>query len=117
AAKAHFAAGSAYYDQANYADAVKEFNEAYRLAHRSDLLYNIAVCYERLTQYDNAIKALQQYLVDKPDAKDKVSIQTRISNLEKQRDAAPARPTEPPPQPISPAEPQATPQPVAPAAP
>src|SRR5437868_1165888 len=74
AAKAHFAAGSAYYDQANYADSVKEFNEAYRLSHRSDLLYNIAVCYERLMQFDNAIKALQQYLIDKPDAKDRVSI-------------------------------------------
>ena len=42
AAKAHFAAGSAYYDQANYGDAVKEFNEAYRLSKRIDLLYNIA---------------------------------------------------------------------------
>jgi len=94
AAKAHFAAGSAYYEQANYADAVKEFNEAYRLSRRSDLLYNIAVCYERLGQYDSAIKTLQQYLVDKPDAKDKVTIQTRISNLEKLRD------TTPPPRPV-----------------
>lgn len=111
AAKAHFAAGSAYYDQANYADAVKEFNEAYRLSHRSDLLYNIAVCYERLQQYDNAIKALQQYLIDKPDAKDKVSIQTRIGNLEKQRDAMPPRPVEPPPQPVTPQQqPQVAPQ-------
>src|ERR1700680_249528 len=66
AAKAHFAAGSAYYDQANYADAVKEFNEAYRLSKRTDLLYNIAVCYERLGQYDSAIQALQKYLTDKP---------------------------------------------------
>jgi tetratricopeptide (TPR) repeat protein len=111
AAKAHFAAGSAYYDQANYADAVKEFNEAYRLSHRSDLLYNIAVCYERLQQYDNAIKALQQYLIDKPEAKDKVTIQTRISNLEKQRDAMPPRPVEPPPQPVAPPpQPQVAPQ-------
>src|SRR3954470_20095810 len=86
AAKAHFAAGSAYYDQANYADAVKEFNEAYRLSKRIDLLYNIAVCYERLAQYDNAIQALQKYLTDKPDAPDRVTIQSRIANLEKRRD-------------------------------
>src|SRR6516165_10642997 len=76
AAKAHYTAGSAYYEQANYADAVKEFNEAYRLSHRSDLLYNIAVCYERLSQYDNAIKALKQYLTDKPDAGDRVTTET-----------------------------------------
>ena len=86
AAKAHFAAGSAYYDQANYADAVKEFNEAYRLSKRIDLLYNIAVCYERLAQYDSAIQALQKYLTDKPDAPDRVTIQSRIGNLEKRRD-------------------------------
>jgi tetratricopeptide (TPR) repeat protein len=108
AAKAHYAAGSAYYEQANYADAVKEFNEAYRLSHRSDLLYNIAVCYERLSQYDNAIKALKQYLTDKPDAGDRVTIETRITNLEKLREQAappprvvePPKPAPPPPPPV-----------------
>ena len=64
AAKAHFAAGSAYYEQANYQDALKEFNEALRLSKRNDLLYNIAMCYERLNQLDNAIAALQRYLRD-----------------------------------------------------
>jgi tetratricopeptide (TPR) repeat protein len=85
AAKAHFAAGSAYYDQANYADAVKEFNEAFRLSKRSDLLYNIAVCYERLNDLDNAIGALRRYLAERPDATDRVTIQSRIANLEKRR--------------------------------
>src|SRR5438477_6587823 len=68
AAKAHFLAGSAYYEQANYADAVKEFNEAHRLSQRADLLYNIALCYERLEQYDKAIGALKQYLSEKQNA-------------------------------------------------
>src|SRR2546430_1452293 len=116
AAKAHFLAGSAYYEQANYADAVKEFNEAYRLSKRTDLLYNIAVCYERLDDYDNAIATLQKYLTDRPDAKDRVTIESRIANMTKQRDARRAnpqpqpQPTQPPPQltqavPVPPPEP------------
>ena len=71
AAKAHFLAGSAYYEQANYADAVKEFIEAHRLSQRPDLLYNISVCYERLGRWDDAIASLQQYLSERPDAPDR----------------------------------------------
>jgi tetratricopeptide (TPR) repeat protein len=111
AAKAHFAAGSAYYDQANYADAVKEFNEAYRLSHRTDLLYNIAVCYERLSDFDDAIGALRKYLEDKPDAPDRVTIQTRIANLERRKSQAPR----PGPAPLA-SDPVAQPAPVAAAA-
>jgi tetratricopeptide (TPR) repeat protein len=87
AAKAHFAAGSAYYEQADYKDAVKEFNEAYRLSKRSDLLYNIAVCYERLNDYDHAIAALERYLSEKPNPPDRVTIQSRIDNLKRAKAA------------------------------
>jgi tetratricopeptide (TPR) repeat protein len=102
AAKAHFAAGSAYYEQADYTDAVKEFNEAYRLSHRTDLLYNIALCYERLNQYDNAIETLQKYLTDKPNAPDRVTIESRIQNLQKAKEAqlAPGKPA-PAPKPVT----------------
>ncbi len=100
AAKAHFAAGSAYYDQANYGDSVKEFNEAYRLSKRTDLLYNIAICYERLNQLDNAIATLQKYLTDKPNAQDRVTIESRIQNLTKRRDEAAAPTPTPTPTPM-----------------
>jgi tetratricopeptide (TPR) repeat protein len=81
AAKAHFLAGSAYYEQANYADAVKELSEAYRLSKRPDLLYNLALAYERLEQYDKAIAALKQYLDDKKEATDRGVIEERIQHL------------------------------------
>src|SRR5689334_12023880 len=87
AARAHFMAGSAYYEQANYADAVKEFNEAYRLSQRPDLLYNLALAYERLEQWDEAIGALDRYLALKPDAQDRNIIQTRLENMKKRRAA------------------------------
>lgn len=100
AAKAHFAAGSAYYDQANYNDAVKEFNEAYRLSQRTDLLYNIAICYERLSDWDNAIATLQKYLAEKPNATDRVTIETRIQNLTRRRDESRPQPVVAPVQPV-----------------
>ena len=105
AAKAHFLAGSAYYEQANYTDAVKEFNEAHRLAQRPDLLYNISVCYERLSRWDEAIASLRQYLTERPDAPDRAVIESRIKNFEdrhaaEQRKAAVVAP---PPNPTGPA--------------
>lgn len=91
AAKAHFLAGSAYYEQANYADAVKEFIEAHRLSKRADLLYNISVCYERLGRWDDAIASLQQYLTERPEAPDRAVIESRIANYEQRRDQEKAR--------------------------
>jgi tetratricopeptide (TPR) repeat protein len=93
AARAHFMAGSAYYEQANYADAVKEFNEAYRLSQRPDLLYNIALAYERLENLDEAIGALEKYLTLKPGAQDRNIIAARIENLKKRRASAQAAPS------------------------
>ena len=91
AAKAHFLAGQAYYEQADYSDAVKEFIEAHRLSHRADLLYNISVCYERLGRWDDAISSLNQYLTEKPDAPDRAVIDSRIKNYEQRRDQERAR--------------------------
>lgn len=104
AAKAHFLAGSAYYEQANYADAVKEFVEAHRLSKRPDLLYNISVCYERLGRWDDAIASLQQYLSERPDAPDRAVIETRIQNYQQRRDqeAAARAQVAPPPMTASP---------------
>ena len=86
AAKALFLAGSSYYEQANYADAVKEFTEAHRLSKRPDLLYNISVCYERLGRWDDAIAALQQYLSERSGAPDRQVIESRIANYAERRD-------------------------------
>jgi tetratricopeptide (TPR) repeat protein len=81
AAKAHFLAASAYYEQGKYADAVKEFNEAYALSRKPDLLYNIALAYEKMEQYDKAKAALEQYLADNKDAHDRNVIEERIQRL------------------------------------
>jgi tetratricopeptide (TPR) repeat protein len=81
-AKAHFLAGQSYYEQASYADALKEFGEAFRISHRPALLYNIARCYEGMGQLDKAVENLQSYLQATPQADDREAIQSRIKNLQ-----------------------------------
>jgi tetratricopeptide (TPR) repeat protein len=81
-AKAHFLAGQSYYDQAAYADALKEFNEAYRISKRPALLYNIARCYEGLDELDKAVASLQDYLAQSQTADDREPVQQRIKNLQ-----------------------------------
>jgi tetratricopeptide (TPR) repeat protein len=81
-AKAHFLAGQSYYDQASYADALKEFNEAYRISKRPALLYNIARCNEGLGDLDKAVASLQDYLAQAPNADDREAVQQRIKNLQ-----------------------------------
>ncbi|HEX6835065.1 MAG TPA: tetratricopeptide repeat protein, partial [Polyangia bacterium] len=86
-AKAHFLAGQSYYEQASYTDALREFNEAYRISKRPALLYNIARCDEALEQYADAVKMLEAYLDQDPQTTDREAVETRIANL-KEREAA-----------------------------
>ena len=107
-AKAHFLAGESYYDQASYTDALREFNEAYRISKRPALLYNIARCFEALEQYDDAVHMLERYLQEDPQTTDRESVETRIKNL-KQREAAQKKATPPPaPAPAAPVKPATT---------
>jgi tetratricopeptide (TPR) repeat protein len=117
AAKAHFAVAQAYYDEANYADALKEFKEAYRLSKRPALLYNIGACHERLDQLSDAIEAFEQYLREMPTASDRVQVQTRIKNLAKRRDERAAAKSEPPPKSDPPPKSEPPPEPPAKTAP
>jgi tetratricopeptide (TPR) repeat protein len=114
AARAHFQVGQSYYDEANYAEALKAFKEAHRLSKRPALHYNIALCHERLEHYSEAIASLEAYLTEVPEATDRKLVEGRIANLRERearererkereaRDAA-ARAKPPEPAPASPA--------------
>ncbi len=110
-AKAHFLAGQSYYDQASYADALKEFNEAYRLSKKPALLYNIARCFEGLGQLGDAVSMLERYLTDEPDTSDRTSIEERIRNLKERQKRAAEAAAPPPPAPPKVAEAPAPPPP------
>jgi predicted DNA-binding protein YlxM (UPF0122 family) len=99
-AKAHFLAGQSYYDQASYNDALREFNEAYRISKRPALLYNIARCHEALEQFPEAVQMLQRYLEEDPTTSDREAVETRIHNLKERQEHVPKPPAPaPPPQP------------------
>ena len=115
-AKAHFLAGQSYYEQASYTDALREFNEAYRISKRPALLYNIARCHEALEQYADAVKMLEAYLDQDPQTSDRAAVETRIGNL-KEREAAQQKAQKAAAEPATPPPATATAPPAAPPAP
>lgn len=80
-AKRHFQNGAAYYDRANYAMALEEFQRAYRLESAPELLYNMGRCHEGLGQTEQAIARFEAYLAAKPGANNAPVVQARIKNL------------------------------------
>src|SRR5436190_21313134 len=80
-ARAHFVTGSSYYDQGRYADALHEFEEAYRLSKRVGFLYNTGVCHEHLGQVDAAIVAFEGYLGSVSAAQERADLVARFARL------------------------------------
>src|SRR5262249_35998645 len=81
AAQSHFRVGATDYDAGRYESALHEFDEAYRLSQRPALLYNIGRCYEQLGRRAEAIEAYERYLVEAPDATERVEAKARIDRL------------------------------------
>jgi tetratricopeptide (TPR) repeat protein len=96
--KAHYQGGAAYYQEARYDDALREFNEAYRLSKKPPLLFNIALCHEKLGHTAEAIASLERYLGEDPQTPDRPVVEQRLSALR-------AAPVAPPPAVAPPASP------------
>ena len=103
-ARMHFQSGRSYFDQGRYEDAVREWQQAYRLSNRTVLLVNIATAQERIFQFSDAIRSLERYLsVGGAEAEqNRTTIQERITNLRGLRDRMEANqnntpPDQPPP--------------------
>ncbi|MSP60594.1 MAG: PEGA domain-containing protein [Myxococcales bacterium] len=80
-AKAHFSTGQGYFDAGRYGPAVNQFLEAYKLSHRIDLLYNIALCYEKLDDPGRLTTYLKHYLEARPTAPERVEIEAKLYRL------------------------------------
>jgi tetratricopeptide (TPR) repeat protein len=116
-----FQKGDKDYAEGRYDDALTEFQEAYDLSGRAQLLFNISNALERLGRLPEAVDALEKYLASGK-AKDKDVVQKRLANLKKrveekkaedeaaekkrqeeaQKNATPPAPPPPPPPPPSP---------------
>jgi tetratricopeptide (TPR) repeat protein len=91
-AKAHFAAGSHDFEAGRFADALGEFEKAYKLSGRAPLLYNIALCHERLGHAAQAIEAFERYLQSlPPDSFERPDAEMRLAHLR-----PPPKPAAPP---------------------
>jgi hypothetical protein len=83
-ARAHFNTGQAYYQNGRYADAAREFEEAYRLSRRPALLYNMGKSYDGGNDYARALDAYQRFLAAGPvAAADREFATKRIELLQK----------------------------------
>jgi len=113
AGKRHYLSAQAYFDHADYPDALKEFQESYRLSKYPAILYQIGQCQERLGQAADAIATFQRYLTADPSSKRRASVETTIANLKQRLEHAPApdqAPTTAPGKPVTaaPSEPPPT---------
>jgi tetratricopeptide (TPR) repeat protein len=80
-ARTHFESGRSYYEQAQYEDAAREFQESFDLSARPELLLNISQAQERALHYDDAIGAARHYLELLPTADNKKTVEERIASL------------------------------------
>lgn len=98
-AHAHFQVAASYYEQANYESALREFLEAYRLSQRSQLFYNLSLCYQQLGDLEHAVDYLTRYLHDVTEIANRASLETRLENLRARLAAHEAAPP-PDPEPV-----------------
>jgi len=82
-AKAHFKTGEIYYDRGRYPDAAREFEEAYRLSQRGELLYNMGKSYDGAGDQARALKAYRQFLASVPSSADRKTVNERVVALER----------------------------------
>jgi hypothetical protein len=77
-----FEKGQDFYEQRKYEAAAAEFRAAYEIKPAASLLYNEAVCYEKLRDFNKAANLFRRYLSDSPNARDRKAVETRIAALE-----------------------------------
>ena len=65
-AKRLYLNGKMLFEEERYGDAVTAWNKAYEISHKPVVLYNVAIAYEKLEQYQDAIDTLYQYRIYAP---------------------------------------------------
>jgi tetratricopeptide (TPR) repeat protein len=84
-ARKHFQIGKLLLDSGRFQEATTEFEAAYKLSGRPQLLYNLYIAYRDAGNVDKAIESLRGYLDKVPDAPDRINLTARLASLEEQR--------------------------------
>jgi tetratricopeptide (TPR) repeat protein len=93
-ARAHYEQAVAHYNLDEFAPALAEFREAYRLKPDPSFLFNIAQCHRKLGENAAALDFYRKYLRSLPDAPNRADVERVISEL-REREASPAVPAAP----------------------
>lgn len=83
-AKARFAAGNKAFEKGEYREAVSEFQGGYMLTRNPGFLLNIAVCYRKLGELEQALSHFKDYLKAEPQSPRKAEVQKQINELQAQ---------------------------------
>ncbi len=80
-ARLHFRAGLGLYDAGRFRQAAEEFEEAYRLSQRPELLFNAYVAYRDASDVEGAVRSLEAFLREVEDVRDRVNLEARLSSM------------------------------------
>lgn len=86
-ARVHFEAGRLHYEEGRFARAAEEFQQAYELSGKSDLLYNTFLAHRDAGQLEGAVEALASYLEEVPDQPNRNKLEARLASMEAQLEA------------------------------
>src|SRR5262245_59975818 len=87
-AREHFQKGRVHYDLKEYAEALKQFKDAYRTIQDPVLLFNIAQCHWKLGQSAEALDFYKNYLRRIQNPPNRAEVEKRIEELQKELEAA-----------------------------
>jgi tetratricopeptide (TPR) repeat protein len=87
-ARSHYEQAVSHYNLDEFAPALAEFREAYRLKPDPSFLFNIAQCHRRLGENEAALDFYRKYLRSLPDAPNRADVERTIAEL-RARPAAP----------------------------
>jgi hypothetical protein len=81
-AKARFVAGQSHYNLNEFAEALREFKEAYRLFPDPVFLFNLGQCERQLEHYEEAIRFYRSFLREQPKAPNRQDVLHKIEEME-----------------------------------
>lgn len=81
AARSHFRIGEALYAEGRFAEAAREFEQAYVLSQRPQLLYNAYVAYRDANDLEHAIVMLDEYIRRSPEGDDTPVLRNRLASM------------------------------------
>jgi tetratricopeptide (TPR) repeat protein len=96
-ARKHFEKGKNLYDAGDFAPALVEFKEAFRLRDDAAFLFNMGQCHSKLGDDSAALHAYKSFLRRKPEAPNRAQVEARIAEIEERQKQPAVAPLVPPP--------------------